>query len=746
MKPSAFLQRAFLSAAALWVCAPAWAQTAPRIPPAPARPAAPAGQQQLLLQADQIVYDGDNSRVSAIGKVEIVDGERILHADDITYDQKTDKVTANGHVSITDRNGNVAFADHVVLTDRLRNGALSGFGALIGKNGRLAAASAQRVQDRMVIANKTVYSPCKICDQPGQRTPLWQVKAERVVYDQQKHRIRFSDATVEVMGVPVLYTPFLTQPDPTVKYASGFLAPDFGNSTKLGYFARLPIYFSLSESNDITLAPQFSTEGGELLLAEYRARWNDSGLWLQGSAAYNKKGGLGRAPGTQEYDHLFGSGRIALSSNWRAGFDAQLTNNNAYMRFYDISTLDRLTNALFVENHSGRSRFAVTGYYFQGLRSTDIVRDIPYVLPLVEYNYIPVRKVLGGQFRLDLNGVALGRGSGHDSQRITTEANWQRTAVLAGGQLWTLALDGRGDVYNIETPATATSGATAKIFKRGTGYAQLDWRWPFIANGRSPGRSYLLEPIAQLIAQPYGGNPAGLRNEDASAFEFDENKLFAVNQLPGYDLIESGPRANLGFRAQAFFPTGEASAVIGQTYRIKPDPIFGPGSGQTGNSSDIVGQINAKFPHLDFTDRFDLDRASGTLRRHEMYLTGTYGRSALQLSYLQLPAPAAALSLAQREQVNIQMDVNFYRNWQAFVAVERDLDQGQMLDTEYGLGYEDECLAISLAYRRKFTFDSILGVPPSTSIVLRFSLKTGDQPVQPFTLFPRNVFNSASHM
>jgi LPS-assembly protein len=68
-----------------------------------------------------------------------------------------------------------------------------------------------------------------------------------------------------------------------------------------------------------------------------------------------------------------------------------------------------------------------------------------------------------------------------------------------------------------------------------------------------------------------------------------------------------------------------------------------------------------------------------------------------------------------------------------------------MLDTEYGLGYEDECLAISVAYRRKYTSDAVLGVPPSTSIVLRFSLKTGDQPVQPFTLFPKNVFNASSH-
>jgi LPS-assembly protein len=123
-------------------------------------------------------------------------------------------------------------------------------------------------------------------------------------------------------------------------------------------------------------------------------------------------------------------------------------------------------------------------------------------------------------------------------------------------------------------------------------------------------------------------------------------------------------------------------------------------------------------------------------------VTGTYGRSSVQISYLELPAELTTVGLPEREQVNAQGDVNFYQNWQAFVGISRDLLANQFLDTEYGLGYEDECLAISFAYRRKYTSDAQLGLPPSDSFILRFSLKTGDQPVQPFSLFPQNVFTS----
>ena len=229
---------------------------------------APAKNAPMLLEADEVVYDSEAKTVSAVGHVEITDDGRTLMAERVDYDQAKDIVTARGHVSIADTKGNVVFADHVVLTDHMRDGALSGFGALLGKTGRLAAHSAERINGTTVIARHTAYSPCKICNQPGQRTPLWQVKAERVVYDQTKHKVRFTSATVEVVGVHVACLPAVSVADPTVRYATGLLTPEVGNSTKIGYFTRLPVYVSLSSSQDMTVAPMITTLGGDVLEVE----------------------------------------------------------------------------------------------------------------------------------------------------------------------------------------------------------------------------------------------------------------------------------------------------------------------------------------------------------------------------------------------------------------------------------------------------------------------------------------------
>ncbi len=688
----------------------------------------------MLLQADQAVYDTKAKLVSAEGHVEIDYGGRILFADKVTYDQNTAVVTADGHVSLLDTGGSLAFANHVVLTDKLRDGALSGFGALLGNHGRMVASSAERKEGRYTIAHNVAYTPCRICNQPGQRTPVWQIKAARVVHDEVKHRIKFTDAKVAVFGVPVFYSPILTEPDPTVHHATGFLLPDGGSSSANGYFVSLPYYWSLSPSRDATLEAMFTSKGGQVGIGEYRERWNQGGMWLQGSMAHNPNGGIGQ-DATQYYSHLFGSGRAQLTDRWKFGYDAQLTSNDTYLKRYDISQLDRLVSDLFFVGEDGQSRFAVTGYFFQGLRASDDNRSFPVPLPLIEYTYIPAQKWAGGRFRLDVNSVSLFRQTGTNDQRMTAEASWRLPLVTQLGQLWTFQIDTRGDLYHTDSLLSADNHYKF----RGLPYVALDWRWPFIAD-RGNGHSIILEPVVQFVGQPYGGNLSGVPNEDSLNIEIDDNILLSFDQVPGYDLVVSGPRANFGLRAETRFESGYAEALIGQTYRLQEDPKLAaiPGAGFTGRHSDLVGRFSLKFlPYIDLTNRIDIDEQNGNVYRDETYVTATLGRSSARISYVQL---SPTLGIPGREEVNAQMDINFYRNWQGFAAIRRDLKAGQTLNNEFGLGYEDECLGISVSYRRRYTADRDL--PPSTVFpFFRFKLKTTDEPIRASSLFPEDVFS-----
>ena len=140
-----------------------------------------SGNGQMLLKADHVDYDLNTGAATAVGNVEIDYNGRTLLADRVVDDKKNDTVTATGHVVMMATNGDVIFAEKARLTDRMKDGVMDSFSALIGQNGRLVASRAVRVGGVRTVASNAVYTPCKICNQPGQRTPDWEVKADHVV-------------------------------------------------------------------------------------------------------------------------------------------------------------------------------------------------------------------------------------------------------------------------------------------------------------------------------------------------------------------------------------------------------------------------------------------------------------------------------------------------------------------------------------------------------------------------------------
>lgn len=189
---------------------------------------------QVLMQADDLKYDRDTKIVTATGHVEVAYGLRVLTADHMTYDQNTGVVTADGHVALLDDTGDVAFGNHMVLRDELKEGVIDTLSVLMTDDSKMAGNRATRLDGNITVINKGVFSPCKICNVVDDKQPLWQIKAFRVIHNKAEQQIIYEDAYMEFLGVPVLYFPFFSQPDPTVKRRSGFLSPSFGGRPSSG--------------------------------------------------------------------------------------------------------------------------------------------------------------------------------------------------------------------------------------------------------------------------------------------------------------------------------------------------------------------------------------------------------------------------------------------------------------------------------------------------------------------------------
>jgi len=134
---------------------------------------------------------------------------------------------------------------------------------------------------------KAVYTTCKPCKDDPEKAPTWQIKAFRIVYNQEKARVEYEDAFFELFGVPVIYMPYFSHSDPEAPRQSGFLVPGVGHSSDIGYFLEVPYYFALDPSYDLVIAPMYTENDGPLLKSEWRQRTES------GSYNFKSVGGMG---------------------------------------------------------------------------------------------------------------------------------------------------------------------------------------------------------------------------------------------------------------------------------------------------------------------------------------------------------------------------------------------------------------------------------------------------------------------
>ena len=250
--------------------------------PAPGQESVSTGR-PVLLSADQVSYDEELGIVIATGNVEIAQDVRVLMADTVTYNERTNQVVATGNVSLLEPDGNVVFAEYVELTDDMKNGVVRDLAVLMTDNSRFAAAGGRLEGGVRTQLRKAVYSPCELCEDDPERAPLWQLKAEKVVHDKRTHDIEYTDVWLEMAGIPVLYSPYLSHPDPTVKRRTGFLAPTMGSDSQLGFVVRTPYYFTIGPDKDATLEPIFTSKERVALAGEYRQRFSDGEIEASGS-------------------------------------------------------------------------------------------------------------------------------------------------------------------------------------------------------------------------------------------------------------------------------------------------------------------------------------------------------------------------------------------------------------------------------------------------------------------------------
>jgi LPS-assembly protein len=599
----------------------------PATPPATQRATLPKqnGKDQMLVQARQIDYDYTNHRVAAVGNAQLFYGGSTLEADRVIYDEVTKRLHAEGNVRLTEKNGNVTHGEVIDLSDDYRDGFVDSLHLDTPARTRMAAASANRTAGNFTVFNSGVYTACLPCKDDPKKPPLWQIKANRIVHDQNEKMMYFEDAKVEFFGTPLAYFPYFSAPDPTVKRKTGFLVPIPTVNTIYGAGIEIPYYWALAPDYDATFAPVITSKQGPLLQGEFRQRLTNGAYSVRATGLYqlDKNFFADGTPGDRNFrGSIESSGLFALNSKWVYGWNAIALTDRSYLQDYrpNLSAYragvdptqsgfpvsnDAVSQA-FISGKGNRSFFDARSIYYYGFSSADDQGQIPVIRPVIDYDYKFDHPVLGGELGLKMNFTSLSRNSAEfdainsaaaasgqcaqtadpalktsancvlrgvpgDYSRFTAQTDWRRSITDSYGQVFTPFASLRVDAATLSVknePGVSNYLPTGDSqVVRAMPTIGLEYRYPFI-NVQSWG-TQTFEPIAQVIVRPNETNVGKLPNEDAQSLIFDDTNLFKVDKFAGYDRVEGGSRANYGAQYTAQFNQGGSiSALFGQSYQL----------------------------------------------------------------------------------------------------------------------------------------------------------------------------------
>ncbi|HEX9169135.1 MAG TPA: LPS-assembly protein LptD [Roseiarcus sp.] len=553
---------ALLALAVVWlagagadlIAGAAAAETAPATTTTQAKP-----QDKLVIDADELVYDKDKNTVTAQGSVQLFYQGRVLQADKVIYERASKRVYAEGHAKMTDEHGNIIYGTRFELSDDFRDGFIDSVQVLTTDKTRFTSPRIERSTGDITVLQNGAYTACEPCKDHPERPPFWQVRATKIVENQETHTIYYENAQLMFWGFPVFWMPYFSSPDPTVNKQTGILAPSIVSGGNLGTGFSIPYFINLAPNYDLTLIPTYLSRQGLLGEVDWRQRLSNGIYNIRATGIDQEQPGAFPsypygAGGFRERGSIESAGNFLLNDMWQFGWNGTWMSDKFFLNDYRLQGINfdnfyfqDVISSIYLRGQSAQSFFDLSAYHFEGTTASDDNRTLPVAAaPVFDFNRVinvPADRTygIGGELTIDSNVVNIDQ----------TNAAFQSTGLQT--------FDNAFHLYNVcETQVGVTSVNTyfpgkcllrgvAGDYTRATG--QLSWQ-----------RSYI-DPIGEVW------KPFLFGRLDGEATELNETGSITYASSVGVSTVaNSSQAAFFSGSSQGAFARGMAGAGLEYRY------------------------------------------------------------------------------------------------------------------------------------------------------------------------------------
>lgn len=349
--------------------------------------------------SDKIFYYQDKNIIETFGNSKFQDGKNVLEANKFIFYIDINKIEAKQNVSLKDSENNKYFFDSFEFYQDKQFGSGEKIKSALNDGSNLEAISGNINKSTGISTlNNAKYTTCStVYNKDKEYCPTWSLKSKKIIHDKNKKRIVHKNALLRIKNVPILYTPYLSHPDPSVIKQSGFLPPLIKTIANVGRTFRIPYYWALAEDKDLTLTPVYYFDEKNAILASYRQALRNGYLQIENgySGGYKRiEGQSKRTSGSRNYLFLKYEGRkknLIFNDN-KINFKLERVSQRNFLRINKINTdlfnedIKTLENSFEINSYGENKQLKIKTGIFENL-DVDSFDKYTFLVPDVYYNY-----------------------------------------------------------------------------------------------------------------------------------------------------------------------------------------------------------------------------------------------------------------------------------------------------------------------------------------------------------------------
>ena len=634
-----------------------------------------SAEEKIEIYADEIKVDKINEEVTATGEAIAINNDNLkIKSDNLIYKKKKNSLDANGNIIINDQMNNTFFLDELNASDNLNIISGKSVKARLHDGSRIVGSSFNKNGEISAIENAE-YTPCKEKDYLIKNCPGWKLKSNKIYHDNKNKTIHYDHAQIQLFNVPVLYLPYFSHPDPSVKKRTGFLMPTIQTDNQLGETFSIPFFLNLSSNRDLTFTPNIQTSSNNFYNLDYRHLNDLFELEINSSIDDNNDD-------TGTSNHLFFESEI-FNSYGNLNTYLKTSNNDTYMRKNKINNLTVLKSGIEFDREVDDTFFSIETLSYKHLTTENqqweylypnIIYDIDNIDNNIFDGNVSLNNKLSYRKKLNDNYVSL----------VSSQLNWSNQKINKNF----------GFIYDNEANLRVTSISIDEKSRSDSSnirfYPQLSSKISYPLLKSSMLSNQTLTPIIMPIFAPY--------NNYTEAQKITNSNLFSTNRATSIYEWESGPRINYGIEWFINSTQGtDIKTVLGQNYRFNK------------LSDDSASEISNYFINtninIDSENYLDgsliVDRDDLEIRSFNANTFNTVGDLIFALNYDYTSGkyniPAEQVAVGGKYKIDNNLFLKF--------TGAKNLDTNKNIGYQYGILYENDCLGIDLNYYRDLTKD-----------------------------------------